>query len=175
MAASRAREQMWLFHSVQKKHLRPECLRYKLLQHFHHPPAQNTCMKSGELETADTAAQQADRTVELPPKPFRSWLEADLALQLGRMGYRVIPQYTFAEKNIDLVIQGRQAQLALACESDQQQEPQQYRADLAHQEKLERCGWQVFRIRASRYYADPDKALEPLMRLLEQSDILPQV
>jgi very-short-patch-repair endonuclease len=89
------------------------------------------------------------------------------------MGYRVVPQYTFAGRNIDLVIQGQQAQLAVECDSDQWQGPEQYTADLEQQEKLERCGWQVFRIRGSRYYAEPDKALEPLVQLLEQLEILP--
>ena len=173
VAASRAREQMWLFHSVQKKHLRPECLRYKLLQHFHRPPVQRLALDSNELEALDAAAQQADQAVEYPPSPFQSWLEADLALHLGRTGYRVVPQYAFAERNIDLVVQGTRTQLALACESDQWQGPEQYLADLEHREKLEQCGWQVCRIRASRYYADPENALAPLMRLLEQLDILP--
>lgn len=174
VAASRAREQIWLFHSVQKKHLRPECLRYKLLQHFHRPPVQRLTLDLRELDILHAAAQQSNSTVEAPPAPFQNWLEADLALHLGRMGYRIVPQYAFAGRSIDLLIQGRQIQLALACESDQWHGPKQYTADLEHQDKLERCGWQVFRIRASRYYADPEKALEPLMQVLEQLGILPK-
>ncbi|MCI5133348.1 MAG: hypothetical protein D3904_18005, partial [Candidatus Electrothrix sp. EH2] len=92
----------------------------------------------------------------------------------GRMGYRIVPQYTFAGRNIDLVIQGRQTQLAVACESDQWHGPEQYTADLEHQDKLERCGWRIFRMRASRYYADPEKSLESLVQVLEHLDILPQ-
>lgn len=173
VAASRAREQMWLFHSVQERHLRPECLRYKLLKHFHRPVVQRTGMVPETQEALRIAAQRTNRAVENPPTPFQSWLEVDMALHLGKLGYRVIPQYTFAGRNIDLVIQGRQAQLAVECDSDQWQGPEQYTADLKQQEKLERCGWQVFRIRASRYYADPGKALEPLVQLLEQLEILP--
>jgi len=175
VAASRAREQVWLFHSVQERHLRPECLRYKLLRHFHRPVMQHagTGTETEELKALRTVSQRANRAVEHPPAPFQSWLEADMALHLGGMKYRVVPQYTFAGRNIDLVIQGRRAQLAVECDSDQWQGPEQYTADLEQQEKLERCGWQVFRIRASRYYAEPDKALEPLVQLLEQLKILP--
>ncbi len=175
VAASRAREQMWLFHSVQEKHLRPECLRYKLLQHFHRPVVQHIGMGLEEQEALRTASQRANRTVESPPAPFQSWLEVDMALHLGGMGYRVVPQYAFAGRNIDLVVQGQRAHLAIACDSDQWQGPEQYTADLEQQEKLERCGWQVFRIRGSRYYADPGKALEPLIQLFEQLEILPEV
>ena len=175
VAASRAREQMWLFHSVQKKHLRPECLRYKLMKHFHCSVVQRTGLGTGaeEQEALRAVSQRANRAVEHPPAPFQSWLEVDMALHIGGMGYRVVPQYTFAGRNIDLVIQGQQAQLAVECDSDQWQGPEQYTADLEQQEKLERCGWQVFRIRGSRYYAEPDKALEPLVQLLEQLEILP--
>jgi very-short-patch-repair endonuclease len=173
VAASRAREQMWLFHSVQEKHLRPECLRYKLLKHFHRPLVQRMGIELDDQKKLRVASQQANRAVESPPAPFQSWLEVDMALHLGERGYRVVPQYAFAGRNIDLVIQGQRAQLAVECDSDQWQGPEQYTADLEQQEKLERCGWQVFRVRGSRYYADPDKALEPLMQLLEQLKILP--
>ncbi|MGB5684334.1 MAG: AAA domain-containing protein, partial [Candidatus Electrothrix sp.] len=173
VAASRAREQMWLFHSVQEKHLRPECLRYKLLKHFHRPVVQRIGIGLDGQKKLRLASQQANRTVEHPPAPFQSWLEVDVALHLGELGYRVVPQYAFAGRKIDVVIQGQRAQLAVECDSDQWQGPEQYIADLEQQEKLERCGWQVFRIRGSRYYADPGKALEPLMQLLEQLKILP--
>jgi very-short-patch-repair endonuclease len=173
VAASRAREQMWLFHSVQKKHLRPECLRYKLMKHFHRPVVHRIGIGLDGQKKLRLASQQANRTVEHPPAPFQSWLEVDMVLHLGEMGYRVVPQYAFAGRKIDLVIQGQRAHLAVECDSDQWQGPEQYTADLEQQEKLERCGWQVFRIRASRYYAEPDKALEPLVQLLEQLKIFP--
>lgn len=173
VAASRAREQMWLFHSVQERHLRPECLRYKLIKHFHCSAIQHAGMAPSEQDELRTAAQQANRAVETPPAPFQSWLEVDMALHLGEMGYRIIPQYAFAGRKIDLVIQGQRAQLAVACDSDQWQGAELYLADLEHQEKLKRCGWQVFRIRASRYYADPAKALDPLVQGLEQLEIFP--
>ncbi|MCI5148967.1 MAG: hypothetical protein D3916_06195 [Candidatus Electrothrix sp. MAN1_4] len=171
VAASRAREQTWLFHSVQEKHLSPECLRYKLMKHFHRPVLQRTSMAAEEQGALRGAVDQANKAVESPPAPFQSWLEVDLVQRLGEMGYKVIPQYAFAGRNIDVVLQGQQAQLAVACDSDQWQGPEQYIADLEHQEKLKRCGWQVCRIRASRYYADPDKALEPLFQLCTQLKI----
>jgi very-short-patch-repair endonuclease len=174
VAASRAREQTWLFHSVQGKHLSSDCLRYKLMKHFHRPVIQQTSMPTEELATLQSIVEQANRNVETPPAPFQSWLEADITLRLNEMGYQLVPQYAFAGKNIDLVIQGQQAQLAIACDSDQWQGPEQYIADLEYQEKLQRCGWQVFRIRASRYYAEPDKALAPLLQLLKQLRIVPE-
>jgi len=42
---------------------------------------------------------------------------------------------------------------------------------MERQRKLERCGWQFFRIRGSYYYATPEKALEPLWVQLERMGI----
>ncbi len=39
VSASPRRDQMWLFHSVTQVDLNPDCLRWKLLEHFLHPEA----------------------------------------------------------------------------------------------------------------------------------------
>lgn len=44
---------------------------------------------------------------------------------------------------------------------------------MERQRKLERCGWHFFRIRESRYYASPEKALDSLWGLLNRMGIRP--
>jgi very-short-patch-repair endonuclease len=174
VAASRAKEQMWLFHSVKAEDLGRTCLRRRLLEHFRHPAVQTASMeKTTDIETLCAITPLANRDIEDAPDPFDSWFEVDIALHLASLGYRVIPQYAVADGKIDMVIQGSRAQLAVECDSDHWHGPDQYSADLRQQKKLERCGWHFFRIQASRYYADPDKALEPLQLLLERLEILP--
>ncbi|MCI5223718.1 MAG: DNA helicase, partial [Candidatus Electrothrix sp. AR4] len=173
VAASRAREQMQLFHSVKPEDLSRNCLRRKLLEHFQYPVVQTVSMQPDDIEALRTVTRLANRAVENAPDPFDSWIEVDIALHFTSLGYRIVPQYTFAGGKIDLVIQGNRTQLAVECDSDHWQGPNQYTADLRRQKKLERCGWHFFRIQASRYYADPDKALEPLRMLLDRLRILP--
>ena len=174
VAASRAREQMWLFHSVTSNDLGQQCLRRKLLDHFQNPDADPTCSEL-DIEAVRSAAEQTNRTVEDPPAPFDSWFEVDVALHLAAQKYRVVPKYPVAGGRIDLVVQGGRAQLAIECDGDCWHGSGQFTADLERQKQLERCGWQFFRIRESRYYANPGQTLQPLWTLLERLGILPGV
>lgn len=175
VAASRAKDQLWLFHSVTVNDLGGNCLRRRLLEHFQNPDAGIDRIQGLNIEELRQAAHQADRKTESAPKPFDSWFEVDVALQIAGQGYSVVPQYPFAGKRIDLVIQGSKAQLAVECDGDYWHGPERYEADLARQRQLERCGWQFFRIRECLYYADADKALAPLWPLLERMGIYSSV
>jgi len=171
VAASRARDQMWLFHSVSVNHLSEQCFRRRLLEHFLNPISHISQALGENAEELRIKAFQANRMVEKAPHPFDSWFEVDVALQIAGNGFRVVPQYEFAGKRIDLVIQGTKSQLAVECDGDFWHGADAYTANMERQRKLERCGWRFFRIRESRYYADQEKSLEPLWSLLGQMGI----
>jgi len=173
VAASRAQEQMWLFHSVTMNHLSEQCFRRRLLEYFLNPMSHISQALGESAEELREKAFRANRMVEKPPAPFDSWFEVDVALQIAGNAYRVVPQYQFADKKIDLVVQGEKAQLAVECDGEFWHGVNAYSADMERQRKLERCGWHFFRIRESQYYANPEKALEPLWTLLERMGILP--
>jgi len=171
VAASRARDQMWLFHSVTSNHLSGQCYRRRLLEYFYNPKSQISQALGENAEDLREKAHRANRMIEKPPQPFESWFEVDVALDIAGRGYRVVPQFKFADKRIDLVVQGQKAQLALECDGDFWHGKDEFVADMERQRKLERCGWQFFRIRGSCYYATPEKALEPLWVQLERMGI----
>ena len=171
VAASRAQDQMWLFHSLTTNHLSEQCFRRRLLEHFLNPMSHISQGLGKNAEELRERAYRANRTIEKPPVPFDSWFEVDVALQIASNGYRVVPQYEFADKRIDLVIQGEKSQLAVECDGDFWHGIDEYTADMERQRKLVRCGWNFFRIRESRYYADPENALEPLWTLLDRMGI----
>ncbi len=171
VAVSRARDQIWLFHSVIKDELSPSCLRRRLLEFFENTyPKQIAGLKKDELEPK---AFRVNRSLVKPPQPFESWFEVDVALDLLRRGFTVTPQYEVAGKRIDLVVEGGNARLAVECDGDKFHGPEQYEQDMHRQRILERCGWVFFRIRASEYYADKRTALEGLWKLLEERRIYP--
>lgn len=172
VAASRAQDQMWLFHSATMNHLSEQCFRRRLLEHFLNPTSHISRAFGEDAEQLRKKAFLANRMIEKAPAPFESWFEVDVALQIAGNGFRVVPQYEFADKRIDLVVQGEKSQLAVECDGDFWHGADAYTADMERQRKLERCGWKFFRIRESRYYADPEKALEPLWSLLDQMGIL---
>jgi len=172
VAASRARDQMWLFHSVTRDELSSSCLRRKLLEFFEET-------KPGEIaginiEELARKAAQANRSIEKPPQPFDSWFEVDVAMEIAGKNYRVVPQFEVARKHIDLVVEGGHARLAVECDGDQFHPPETYEQDDQRQRILERCGWVFYRVRASVFYADRKGALKDLWRMLEERGISPQ-
>ena len=172
VAASRAKDQMWLFHSVTPNHLSTQCFRRRLLDYFHNPQSQISQALGENADELREKALRANRRVERPPSPFGSWFEVDVALDIASRGYRLVPQFKFADKLIDIVIQGAKAQLAVECDGEYWHGRSAELADNERQRKLERCGWHFFRIRESYYYAIRDTALDPLWSLLDKMGIL---
>jgi very-short-patch-repair endonuclease len=173
VAASRARDQMWLFYSVATNHLSDQCFRRRLIEYFLNPKSQLSHALGENADELEEKAYTANRKIEKAPKPFDSWFEVDVALHIARNRYRVIPQYEFADKRIDLVVEGEKAQLAVECDGDFWHGAYEYASDMERQRKLERCGWHFFRLRESHYYADPDSALNSLWTQLERMGIMP--
>ncbi len=171
VAASRARDQMFLFHSVTQDDLSSADLRRNLLEFFEHTTPQKIAgMERDELERR---ADQDNRAIIEPPAPFDSWFEVDVALELVRKGFDIKPQYEVAGKRIDLVIEGGQARLAVECDGDAWHGIAQYQADMQRQRQMERCGWEFFRVRGSAFYANKEETLERLWPMLEERGIFP--
>jgi len=171
VAASRARDQMILFHSVTCNDLSSFCLRRRLLEFFENTrPQQIAGIKRDELERR---ALQDNRRLVKPPLPFDSWFEVDVALELLRKDFTVLAQYEFAGKWIDLVVEGGQARLAIECYGDHWHGADRYELDMQRQRQLERCGWEFFDVREAAFYANKDNALSRLWVALEERDIFP--
>jgi len=169
VAASRAQEQMWLFHSVTSSDLNNDCCRRKLLNHFY--GLQPQVISGVDIALLQEAALNTQRKYGSQPPPFDSWFEVDVALAIAKRGFRVIPQFHFAGKYIDLVVQGDKPQLAVECDGDSWHGLEEFEKDISRQRMLERCKWHFFRIRASRFYANPVEALKPLWSLLDKLGI----
>jgi hypothetical protein len=148
VAMSRARNQAWLFHSIQEHEPGPNCLRRRLLEFFDQPPV--LTIHGSSVPTLQLAAKRADRMVERPPKPFGSWFEVDVALALSILGYTLSTQVEVAKKRIDLVIEGNDGvRLAVECDGEAWHGPEQYDSDLFRQRQLQRAGWRFARVRES--------------------------
>ena len=171
VAASRARDQMFLFHSVTVNDLSESDLRRKLLEFFMNPGLRQ--ISGIEREELERQAAQDDRTVLNRPTPFDSWFEVDVALELARKHFEVQPQYEVAGKRIDLVVEGGKARLAVECDGDEWHSVDQYEKDMARQRQLERCGWEFFRVRESAFRANRETALERLWPMLKERGIVP--
>lgn len=175
VAASRAKDQMLLFHSVTLGDLHnPESLRYKLLDYCLNPHLEPAPVEGHTFEDLKSQAARRDKSKADPPHPFESWFELEVFLRIVGRGYRAIPQFKIADHRIDIVVEGMQGRLAVECDGDKSHGAEQYEADMARQRKLERCGWIFWRVRGSEFYRDPDKAMLPLWEELRSRGILPR-
>ena len=173
VAASRAQDQMWLFHSATLNDLGQTCVRRRLLQYCMNPHVEPFALPGLNLEQIRGLATFANRDRTQLPEPFGSWFELDVFLKIGDRGYRVLPQVEIASYRIDLVVEGVQGRLAVECDGDAWHGAEQYELDMGRQRDLERCGWTFWRVRGCAFYRDPDGALADLWRTLDLHGIYP--
>lgn len=165
VAVSRAKDQVWLFHTLGMRDLSSEQdMRFQLLDYAY-----------GVMERGRDLGIGASPTVseEEREEGFDSLFEQRVYNRIVDRGFTVIPQLEAQGYRIDLVIVGAKGRLAIECDGDRWHGPDAYAADLARQRDLERCGWNFFRVRESAFYVDKAQALEPLWQLLHELEIRP--
>jgi len=165
VAASRARDQMWLFTSVRRDQLKPGDLRSSLLAYMNSPPS--VFDKSPALESV-SATQPCD--------PFESLFEQRVFREIKRRDYHVVPQHQVGLRFLDLVITGEGGRLAVECDGHHwHTSPGQQISDARRDRELRRMGWDVVRIRESEFEFDPERELAPLWRRLNERGIHPHI
>jgi very-short-patch-repair endonuclease len=153
VAASRARDQMWVVYSLDPRlDLKPGDLRRELIEHAEDP--------SVKLRTL----QEVERRVE-------SELERQVLRHLVQLNYRVRPQWPVGHYRIDLVVEGGGKRLAIECDGDRWHPPEKLAEDLERQAILERLGWTFVRVRGTEFFRVPDQALEPVFEMLHRLEI----
>ncbi len=166
VAASRAKDQMWVFHSVRPEELtNHDDMRYQLLDYCYGVSRRR--LESGDGRS--TSPVPEDHLVS----PFDSLFEQRVHNRIFDRGHTVIPQYEVGPRRIDLVIVGAHGRLAVECDGDHWHGPDRYGHDLARRRELQRCGWQFFNVRESEFNIDASRALAPLRALLEDLEICP--
>lgn len=170
VAMSRARDQVWLVHSVRQHDLGPDDLRKRVLSFFE-------TSGRGEPEKLREDLDRLERQARGPrrrgnqPEPYESWFEVDVALELLRRKYAVRPQVEVAGKRIDLVVEGIDSRLAVECDGEEWHGAEEYEHDMARQRQLERAGWTFVRVRESDFYADRDRAMKTVTDACEDLGI----
>lgn len=152
VAGSRARDQMWVIHSLDPADLKPKDLRRRLIQHAEDPQAVRLLIKSSE---------NVSETV----------LEHEVHDRLFEAGYRVLPHWRVGYYTIDLVVEGGGRRLAIECDGDKPAADDQLREDMARQAILERLGWSFVRVRGSEFFLNPEKAMKPVLARLSELKI----
>lgn len=157
VAASRARDRMYLVRSIELEELsQKDYLRSKLIQHFQVP----------FLQSEDEIKNSRD----LCESPF----EREVFDVLVERGYRVTPQVSVGAYRIDMIVEGdSDARLAIECDGDRYHGPDQWDSDIRRQRILERAGWHFWRCFASTFVLHKQDVIHELIEKLTSFDIHP--
>ena len=163
VATSRARDQVFLFHSIGLNAIKNvNCVRYKLLVWYRNPP----------LARIEAGIVYLQRKAE-------SEFEKEVGEMIIRKGYEVIPQHEPFPNDIgyriDLVIQGRKNRVAVECDGDRWHGPDKWEYDQRREAQLRRAGWKFWRISGSAFYRNKENSLDGLWQFLDNEGIEPLI
>jgi very-short-patch-repair endonuclease len=155
VAASRARDQMWIVHSLSPHDdLKADDLRRQLIEHAEDPA-------------------RLMRALEEREKRTQSGFEREVMKRLAAAGYQVTPHWRIGTFQIDLVVEGAGKRLAIECDGDRYQPLEKLPEDMDRQSVLERMGWIFTRIRSSEFLRNPARAMKPVFEKLQLLEIPP--
>jgi very-short-patch-repair endonuclease len=155
VAASRARDQMWIVHSLNPHDdLKADDLRRQLIEHAEDP-------------------SRLMRGLDEKEKRTQSGFEREVMKRLVNAGYHVTPNWRIGTFRIDLVVEGDGKRLAIECDGDRYYPIEKLPQDMERQSVLERMGWIFARIRSSEFLRSPAHAMKPVFEKLEMLEIPP--
>lgn len=149
VASSRARNQMWVFHSVDFKSLNEKCVRAKFL---------NYCMNFGK--------NNSNKSINLK-SIFESQLQKDVYRAIKEKGYDVKPQVTMGKYKMDFVIDGLSNKIAIQCDGDKM-DSENWEEKYQKKACLERVGWEFLTVNGSEFYRRPEETIKGLLEKIEK-------
>ncbi|MDY5238004.1 AAA domain-containing protein [Bacteroides helcogenes] len=156
VAASRARDQLWVVDSLDSAtELKPGDIRKTLIDYSLNPGAAE--LRHAEIE------EKAD-------SPF----EVGVAQALVDRGYRLVQQWKVGAYRLDMVAVCGKKTVAIECDGERYHSGEaKVREDMERQTILERLGWRFIRIRGSEYFRNPEKTIERVVSELSMHGIMP--
>jgi hypothetical protein len=155
VVASRARDQMWIVHSLSPHNdLKPDDLRRQLIEHAEDPA-------------------RLMRALEEKEKCTQSNLEREVMRRLAAAGLSRDPALEDWNVPNRSGGGGRRKRLAIECDGDRYQPLEKLPEDMDRQSVLERMGWIFTRIRNSEFLRNPPRAMKPVFEKLQMLEIPP--
>ena len=155
VAISRAKDQLWIIHSIDKNNLKEGDLRKELFEYI-------DSLKENAFDK--TAIQNITA----------SDFENEVARHLSEKNYTIKQKWRVGSYDIDMVAIYDDKKIAIECDGKTlNHTEEEVIANLEEQEILERCGWKFIRVRASEYFRNPEKAIKDLIIQLDDKGVYP--
>lgn len=156
VAVSRAKDQLWVVHSLDyTADLKPGDMRRRLLEY---------------VTNLGTVAAKASEIEEASDSPF----EAAVAKALVGKGYHIVQQWQVGAYYIDMIAICGKKRIAIECDGERWHSGDKIREDMERQAILERLGWRFIRIRGSEYYRNPAQTIDRVVSELIAAGIQPE-
>ena len=155
VAISRAKDQLWIVHSIDKNALKEGDLRKELFDYI-------DSLKENNFEKTSIE----NTTI--------SDFENEVARHLSEKNYTIKQKWRVGSYDIDMVAIYDDKKIAIECDGKTlNHTEEEVIANLEEQEILERCGWEFIRVRASEYFRNPEKAIKDLIIQLDDKGVYP--
>ena len=155
VAISRAKDQLWIVHSIDKNSLKEGDLRKELFEYI-------DSLKENAFDKT---------TIE---NITASDFENEVARHLSEKNYTIKQKWRVGSYDIDMVAIYDDKKIAIECDGKTlNHTEEEVIANLEEQEILERCGWKFIRVRASEYFRNPEKAIKDLIIQLDDKGVYP--
>ena len=155
VAISRAKDQLWIVHSIDKNNLKEGDLRKELFEYI------DSLKENVFDKTAIENITASD-------------FENEVARHLLEKNYTIKQKWRVGSYDIDMVAIYDDKKIAIECDGKTlNHTEEEVIANLEEQEILERCGWKFIRVRASEYFRNPEKAIKDLIIQLDDKGVYP--
>ena len=155
VAISRAKDQLWIVHSIDKNSLKEGDLRKELFEYI------DSLKENVFDKTAIENITASD-------------FENEVARHLLEKNYTIKQKWRVGSYDIDMVAIYDDKKIAIECDGKTlNHTEEEVIANLEEQEILERCGWEFIRVRASEYFRNPEKAIKDLIIQLDDKGVYP--
>lgn len=154
VAASRAKNQLWIVHSLDiTKDLKIGDMRKDLIEYVINPANFKEVLKNFQTKV-------------------ESQLEIAVAKELKNQGYDIVQDWKVGSYRIDMVAIYGSKKIAIECDGDLYNNGKELiKDDMERQAVLERLGWRFIRVRGSEYYSNPEETIKRVIRELSEFDI----
>ena len=157
VAASRAKNQMWLFHSVDLSDLNKDCIRYELLEYCNN--YRRYSENNNKLEYI-----------------VKGSLQKEIYNIINSKRYDIYPSSDIYGLKSDFIVEGSNTKAVIRCKihGNEEKNMKEIREEYKLESKLRNMGWNIIKIRDLDFYRNPETTKTDLYLKLNSYGILPK-
>lgn len=156
VASSRAKNQLWVFYSVDLQDLSKQCIRYSFLDY---------CINYKNYQGNNNK----------PENLLHTQLQKDVYEIMVRNNYNVRPNIFIGGHKIDFVIEGFKSRAAIICQDSNSNSVFDWKDNFDFYLKLKYAGWEIIKIEEINFYRNTGKVMDEVFNKLNYKGIFKKI